>query len=153
MTKAVTGLSADVKQYLVVTGNYWAFTLTDGALRMLVVLHFHQLNKHLVTIQKLQTSLSTTSFGNSEARQLQKRILCLICIYVKFGANCSVNNYLFFWSNYDCYTYMTQWSSQNITDHSTKYETLPLNILLGPPPPQGQEQVGGMFAKWVASHY
>lgn len=43
MTKTATGLSADVKQYLVVTGNYWAFTLTDGALRMLVVLHFHQL--------------------------------------------------------------------------------------------------------------
>lgn len=43
MTKAATGLSAEVKQYLVVTGNYWAFTLTDGALRMLVVLHFHQL--------------------------------------------------------------------------------------------------------------
>lgn len=36
-------LSADVRQYLLITGNYWAFTLTDGALRMLVVLHFHQL--------------------------------------------------------------------------------------------------------------
>lgn len=36
-------LSAEIKQYLVVTGNYWAFTLTDGALRMLVVLHFHSL--------------------------------------------------------------------------------------------------------------
>jgi predicted MFS family arabinose efflux permease len=36
-------LSADVRQYLLVTGNYWAFTLTDGALRMLVVLHFHAL--------------------------------------------------------------------------------------------------------------
>lgn len=36
-------LSADVRQYLLVTGNYWAFTLTDGALRMLVVLHFHTL--------------------------------------------------------------------------------------------------------------
>lgn len=36
-------LSPAVKQYLVVTVNYWAFTLTDGALRMLVVLHFHQL--------------------------------------------------------------------------------------------------------------
>lgn len=36
-------LSAGVRQYLVVTGNYWAFTLTDGALRMLVVLHFHSL--------------------------------------------------------------------------------------------------------------
>ena len=29
--------------YLIVTGNYWGFTLTDGALRMLVVLHFYQL--------------------------------------------------------------------------------------------------------------
>ena len=36
-------LSNDLKQYLVITGNYWAFTLTDGALRMLVVLYFHQL--------------------------------------------------------------------------------------------------------------
>ncbi|WP_113908147.1 organoarsenical effux MFS transporter ArsJ [Aliidiomarina celeris] len=33
----------NIKQYLVITGNYWAFTLTDGALRMLVVLYFHQL--------------------------------------------------------------------------------------------------------------
>lgn len=39
----LTRLSPAVRQYLVVTGNYWAFTLTDGALRMLVVLHFHGL--------------------------------------------------------------------------------------------------------------
>ena len=32
-----------IRQYLIVTVNYWAFTLTDGALRMLVVLYFHQL--------------------------------------------------------------------------------------------------------------
>ncbi|KAA1171426.1 organoarsenical effux MFS transporter ArsJ [Marinobacter salinexigens] len=36
-------MTAAIRQYLVITGNYWAFTLTDGALRMLVVLHFHQL--------------------------------------------------------------------------------------------------------------
>jgi predicted MFS family arabinose efflux permease len=36
-------LAPEVRQYLLVTGNYWAFTLTDGALRMLVVLHFHSL--------------------------------------------------------------------------------------------------------------
>ncbi len=36
-------LSHDVKQYLLITANYWAFTLTDGALRMLVVLYFYQL--------------------------------------------------------------------------------------------------------------
>ena len=32
-----------VRQYAIVTGSYWAFTLTDGALRMLVVLYFHNL--------------------------------------------------------------------------------------------------------------
>ena len=32
-----------LKNYLVVTGGYWAFTLTDGAIRMLVVLYFHTL--------------------------------------------------------------------------------------------------------------
>ncbi len=32
-----------LQQYVVVTGAYWAFTLTDGALRMLVLFHFHQL--------------------------------------------------------------------------------------------------------------
>jgi hypothetical protein len=41
--KALSALSQDVRQYLLVTGNYWAFTLTDGALRMLVVLHFNAL--------------------------------------------------------------------------------------------------------------
>lgn len=32
-----------IQQYCLVTINYWAFTLTDGALRMLIVLYFHQL--------------------------------------------------------------------------------------------------------------
>ena len=36
-------LSVELRQYLLVTANYWAFTLTDGALRMLVVLYFNQL--------------------------------------------------------------------------------------------------------------
>ena len=35
-------LSPDIRQYMIVTSNYWAFTLTDGALRMLVVLYFYQ---------------------------------------------------------------------------------------------------------------
>ncbi|VAW95121.1 MFS-type efflux pump ArsJ specific for 1-arseno-3-phosphoglycerate [hydrothermal vent metagenome] len=30
-----------LKNYLIITGGYWAFTITDGALRMLVVLYFH----------------------------------------------------------------------------------------------------------------
>lgn len=34
---------AGLRNYLVVTAGYWAFTITDGAIRMLVVLYFHQL--------------------------------------------------------------------------------------------------------------
>ncbi|WP_281556313.1 organoarsenical effux MFS transporter ArsJ [Thalassomonas sp. RHCl1] len=43
MWSKISSLPPAVKQYLVITGNYWGFTLTDGALRMLVVLYFHQL--------------------------------------------------------------------------------------------------------------
>ncbi|KFZ29484.1 MFS transporter permease [Pseudidiomarina atlantica] len=46
-------LSPAVRQYLIVTGNYWAFTLTDGALRMLVVLHFHQLGYSALEVAML----------------------------------------------------------------------------------------------------
>jgi predicted MFS family arabinose efflux permease len=34
---------SSLRNYVLVTGAYWAFTLTDGALRMLVLLHFHEL--------------------------------------------------------------------------------------------------------------
>lgn len=36
-------MDAGTRNYLVVTGGYWAFTVTDGAIRMLVVLYFHLL--------------------------------------------------------------------------------------------------------------
>ena len=32
----------NIKNYVLVTAAYWGFTLTDGALRMLVLLHFHE---------------------------------------------------------------------------------------------------------------
>ncbi len=40
---AATTRPPGLAAYLVVTGAYWAFMLTDGALRMLVLLHFHTL--------------------------------------------------------------------------------------------------------------
>ncbi|MFT5707101.1 MAG: putative MFS family arabinose efflux permease [Oceanospirillaceae bacterium] len=46
-------LTAQVKQYLIITGNYWIFTLTDGALRMLIVLYFHQLGYSPLNIAML----------------------------------------------------------------------------------------------------
>ena len=40
-TRDHAGIS--IRNYITVTAAYWAFTLTDGALRMLVLLHFNQL--------------------------------------------------------------------------------------------------------------
>jgi len=36
-------MTTALRNYLTITGSYWAFTLTDGAIRMLVVLYFHTL--------------------------------------------------------------------------------------------------------------
>jgi len=46
-------LKAPVTQYSLVTLSYWAFTLSDGALRMLVVLFFHQLGYSPIDIAGL----------------------------------------------------------------------------------------------------
>ncbi len=39
----MTGRAEGLTAYIAVTAAYWAFMLTDGALRMLVLLHFHTL--------------------------------------------------------------------------------------------------------------
>ena len=46
-------LSKSVRQYMLVTFNYWNFTITDGALRMLVVLYFHDLGYSALEIAAL----------------------------------------------------------------------------------------------------
>ena len=39
----MTAATISIRNYVTVTAAYWAFTLTDGALRMLVLLHFNEL--------------------------------------------------------------------------------------------------------------
>ena len=47
--KPRSGLAA----YAVVTAAYWTYMLTDGALRMLVLLHFHVLGFHPIELAYL----------------------------------------------------------------------------------------------------
>ncbi len=46
-------LNHNVRQYMLVTFNYWNFTITDGALRMLVVLYFYDLGYSTLEIASL----------------------------------------------------------------------------------------------------
>lgn len=43
MSAATTASKANLKNYMLVTLAYWGFTLTDGALRMLVLLYFNEI--------------------------------------------------------------------------------------------------------------
>lgn len=43
MTQQAMAEQVDLRSYALVTAAYWGFTLTDGALRMLVLLYFHEL--------------------------------------------------------------------------------------------------------------
>lgn len=43
----------NVRDYALVTGAYWVFTLTDGALRMLVLLYLHELGRSPLQIASL----------------------------------------------------------------------------------------------------
>lgn len=53
ITESDASRKDEIRQYMLVTGNYWGFTLTDGALRMLVVLHFHELGYSPLAIAML----------------------------------------------------------------------------------------------------
>ena len=46
-------MTTALRNYLTITGGYWAFTLTDGAIRMLVVLYFYQLGYSAFAVASL----------------------------------------------------------------------------------------------------
>ena len=46
-------MDKNFQHYLTITFSYWAFTITDGAIRMLVVLYFHQLGYDPIQIASL----------------------------------------------------------------------------------------------------
>ncbi len=68
-----------LRNYALVTASYWAFTLTDGALRMLVLLHFHQLGYTPVQLAFLFlfyefSGLVTNLFGGYVAARLGLKV-------------------------------------------------------------------------------
>jgi len=71
-----------VRNYILVTLSYWAFTLTDGALRMLVVLHFHELGYSPVQLAFLFLfyeffGIVTNLFGGFLAARMGLRVTLL----------------------------------------------------------------------------
>lgn len=80
-----------MRQYAIITGSYWAFTLTDGALRMLVVLHFHQLGYSPLDIALLFLfyelfGVVTNLFGGWLAARLGLAATLVAGLFLQVGA-------------------------------------------------------------------
>ena len=53
LTPELAERNAAVRDYAIVTAAYWGFTLTDGALRMMVLMHFYRLGYSSFTLALL----------------------------------------------------------------------------------------------------
>ena len=63
----------DLRNYAIVTSAYWGFTLTDGALRMLVLLHFHTLGYSPLELAFLFMLYEFLSFENGSGHTFYGR--------------------------------------------------------------------------------
>ncbi|WP_404380288.1 organoarsenical effux MFS transporter ArsJ [Caenispirillum salinarum] len=82
---------ANVRDYAAVTAAYWAFTLTDGALRMLVLLHFHRLGFSPVELAFLfllyeGMGILTNFFGGWIGARFGLRLTLFAGLAVQIGA-------------------------------------------------------------------
>lgn len=78
-------------QYAVVTGAYWAFTLTDGALRMLVLLFLHDLGRSPLEIAGLFLfyeffGIVTNLAGGALGARFGLRLTLLLGLLLQGGA-------------------------------------------------------------------
>ncbi len=81
----------DVRNYAAVTAAYWAFTLTDGALRMLVLLHFHRLGFTPLELSMLfllyeAMGIVTNFFGGWIGARFGLRITLFAGLSIQIGA-------------------------------------------------------------------
>lgn len=81
----------DVRNYVAVTAAYWGFTLTDGALRMLVLLHFHTLGYTPVQLAFLFLlyeffGIVTNLFGGWIGSRVGLKITLFMGLAIQIGA-------------------------------------------------------------------
>ena len=106
-------MSTDIRNYALVTAAYWGFTLTDGALRMLVLLHFYTLGYSPLEIALLfvlyeffgivtnlvggwvasRLGLKVTLFRTEEHTSELQSLKHLVCRLLLYKKKTSIPNY------------------------------------------------------------
>jgi predicted MFS family arabinose efflux permease len=139
-----------LRNYALVTGAYWAFTLTDGALRMLVLLHFHALGYGPVELAFLFLfyelfGVVTNLFGGYLAARMGLRVTLLSGLALQIVALGMLSFVGADWSRLASVSYvMTAQALSGIAKDLTKMSSKSAIKVVVP------EAEGSTLFKWVA---
>jgi MFS family permease len=142
-----------LRDYSVVTLAYWAFTLTDGALRMLVLLHFHELGFSPVQLAFLFLlyefcGVATNLVGGWIGSRFGLRLTLHLGLAIQVVALCLLAQVQASWGVAFSVTYvMVAQALSGVAKDLTKMSSKSAVKLLAPRSPDGNEH--GLF-KWVA---
>ncbi len=144
---------SDVRNYIAVTGAYWGFTLSDGALRMLVLLHFHKLGYTPLDLAFLfllyeAMGVLTNFFGGWLATRFGLRLTLFSGLALQIAALIMLSFMVDTWSTALSLSYvMAAQAISGIAKDLTKMSAKSaVKLVVG----EGEHAVGNLLFKWVA---
>jgi predicted MFS family arabinose efflux permease len=139
-----------LRSYLLVTAAYWGFMLTDGALRMLALLHFHQAGFNPIQLAFLFLlyefcGMLTNAGGGWLAQHYGLRITLIAGLALQVAALLMLSGIQAHWPILQAVAYvMAAQALSGIAKDLTKMSAKTAVKFLAPP-----EQSGALF-RWVA---
>jgi len=149
----------DLKRYTLVTLAYWGLTLTDGALRMLVLLHFHEMGCNPLQLAGLfllyeVMGVATNLFGGYLAANRGLKITLFAGLGTQVLALLMLSTLGPNWAIPVSVAYvMASQALSGVAKDLTKMSSKSAVKLILPPPPEGGKSVAqqdSQLFKWVA---
>ena len=141
---------SDRQNYIAVTSSYWGFTVTDGALRMLVLLHFHTLGFSPIDLASLfilyeLMGVFTNFFGGWIGSRYGLRVTLYAGLLIQIVALIMLSNIRADWliSASAVYVMLTQALSGVAKDLTKMSSKSTVKVVVG----SGNQ---GLLFKWVA---
>ena len=146
----------DLRNYTIVTASYWGFTLTDGALRMLVLLYFHGLGYSPVQLAFLfllyeLCGVVTNLVGGWIGSRMGLKITLFGGLAIQIAALLALSLVQPDWLTVFSVAYvMGAQALSGIAKDLTKMSSKSAVKLLVPGGSGGQEGAGKLLFRWVA---
>lgn len=142
-----------LRSYAIVTFAYWSFTLTDGALRMIVLLHFHKLGFSPLSLATLfllyeLCGVLTNLMGGWIASRFGLKLTLLLGLGMQVGALLMLGQLDTQWviATQVVYVFLAQGLSGIAKDFTKISAKSAIRVLV----PEDQRQSHGTLFRWVA---